>query len=51
MKYLILVVILLSGCGDFTSNHINTAIEACKNNGGVVRLMFDVGHRFVFYLQ
>ena len=40
-------MVILSGCGQFNSNEINTAIDACKNNGGVEKLMFDVGHRFV----
>lgn len=37
MKYLILVMVFLVGCAEVVSEQeINNAIEACKNNGGLV---------------
>ncbi len=35
MKYLILVVILLSGCQKIINRDIVESTESCKNNGGI----------------
>lgn len=48
MKYLILVVMMLSGCGTFNIDQINTAIKGCKNNGGLNHMTIDALKNWAF---